>query len=348
MTSMTLMDSLRKPATLVPLLLLAFLALVPLAAGLADQPFYVAFFARIIIYAIAASALNVALGFGGLVSLGHALFLGMGAYSVAIPAFHGIDSGWVHLAVCVASCGLVGLFTGAISLRTTGIGFIMITLAFAQMGYFVFVSLKQYGGDDGTPVTATSRFFGQDLGQPVVVYGVAFVLLCLVLWWTARLRVSPFGMVLRGARQNPRRVNAVGFEARRYQLAAYVMSAVLCGIAGMLLANLTAFASPATLSWIISGDLIVMIVLGGMGTVFGPLLGAVAFLGAEEVLKMATEYWPAIFGLAIFLVALVRTPGLAGLLDKLGARKPLPEPQPHPAASSPSAAPANRVQGEHA
>ena len=336
---MALIDILRKPATLVPLLLLLLLALVPLAAGLADQPFYVAFFARIIIYAIAASALNVALGFGGLVSLGHALFLGMGAYSVAIPAYHGIDSGWVHLAVCVASCGLVGLFTGAISLRTTGIGFIMITLAFAQMGYFVFVSLKHYGGDDGTPITGTSRFFGQDLGRPLVVYGVAFVLLCLVLWWTARLRVSPFGMVLRGARQNPRRVNAVGFQARRYQLAAYVMSAVLCGIAGMLLANLTAFASPATLSWIISGDLIVMIVLGGLGTVFGPLLGAVAFLGAEEVLKMITEYWPAIFGLAIFMVALLRTAGLAGLLEKLGTRGP-----------QPGAAPVavNRVQGEHA
>lgn len=337
---MALFDIVRKPATLVPLLLLAVLALVPLAAGLADQPFYVAFFARIIIYAIAASALNVALGFGGLVSLGHALFLGMGAYSVAIPAYHGIDSGWVHLAVCVVACGLVGLFTGAVSLRTTGIGFIMITLAFAQMGYFVFVSLKQYGGDDGTPITATSRFFGQDLGQPLVVYGVALALLCLVLWWTARLRVSPFGMVLRGARRNPRRINAVGFEARRYQLAAYVVSAILCGLAGMLLANLTAFASPATLGWVVSGDLIVMIVLGGLGTVFGPLLGAVAFLGAEELLKMATEYWPAIFGLAIFLVALLRTAGLAGLLEKLGAPKPATAPAP--------ATPANRVLGEHA
>ena len=343
---MTHFEFLRKPATLLPLLLLGLLALVPFAASLADQPFYVVFFARIMIYAIAASALNVALGFGGLVSLGHALFLGMGAYSVAIPAYHGIDSGWVHLAVCVASCGVVGLFTGAISLRTTGIGFIMITLAFAQMGYFVFVSLKQYGGDDGTPITATSRFFGQDLGQPVVAYGVAFALLCLVLWWTARLRVSPFGMVLRGARQNARRINAVGFRAARYQLAAYVMSAILCGLAGMLLANLTAFASPATLSWIVSGDLIVMIVLGGLGTVFGPLLGAVAFMGAEELLKMATEFWPAIFGLVIFAVALLRTAGLAGLLEKLGARKPPPSAT--PAAPAAPAAPAGRVLGEHA
>ncbi|CAN7254731.1 branched-chain amino acid ABC transporter permease [Pseudoduganella sp. LjRoot289] len=345
----SILDSIRKPATLLPLLLLAALALVPFAASLADQPFYVVFFARIMIYAIAASALNVALGLGGLVSLGHALFLGLGAYSVAIPAYHGIDNGWVHLAVCVASCGAVGLLTGAISLRTTGIGFIMITLAFAQMGYFVFVSLKQYGGDDGTPVNATSRFFGYDLGQPATAYAVAFALLCVVLWWTARLRVAPFGMVLRGARQNARRINAVGFRAQRYQLAAYVVSAVLCGLAGMLLANLTAFASPATLSWIVSGDLIVMIVLGGLGTVFGPLLGAVAFMGAEELLKMVTEFWPAVFGLVIFVVALLRTVGLAGLLEKLAPRTPAPPsgPSASPGPAAPGA-PAARILGEHA
>jgi branched-chain amino acid transport system permease protein len=329
---MTSFETIRRPATLVPLLLLAGLAVVPVAAVMADQPFYIAFFARIIIYAIAASALNLALGFGGLVSLGHALFLGLGAYSVAIPAFHGIGNGWVHLAVCIVSCGLVGLLTGAISLRTSGIGFIMITLAFAQMGYFVFVSVKQYGGDDGTPIAATSQFFGQDLGQPLKVYAVAFVVLCLVIWWSARLRVAPFGMVLRGARQNARRINAIGFRSTRYQLTAYVMSAILCGIAGMLLANLTAFASPATLGWIVSGDLIVMIVLGGLGTVFGPFLGALVFLGAEELLKMVTEFWPAIFGLAIFLIALLRTAGLAGLLATL-SRRPAPpaETSAHPA-----------------
>lgn len=317
-------DTLRRPASLVPLLLLAALALVPVAATMADQPFYVAFFARILIYAIAASALNIALGFGGMVSLGHALFLGLGAYSVAIPAFHGIDNGWIHLAVCIVSCGVFGLLTGAISLRTSGIGFIMITLAFAQMGYFVFVSLKQYGGDDGASITATSRFFGQDLGRPMTAYIVAFGLLCLVMWWSARLRVSPFGMVLRGARQNKRRIDAIGLRSTRYQLAAYVMSAVLCGIAGMLLANLTGFASPANMGWIVSGDLIVMVVLGGLGSVAGPFLGALAFIGAEELLKMVTEFWPAIFGLAIFLIALLRTAGLAGMLEKLSRRRTAP------------------------
>lgn len=323
---MMVFDKLRRPSSLVPLLLLAALALVPVAATLADQPFYVAFFARILIYAIAASALNIALGYGGLVSLGHALFLGLGAYSVAIPAYHGIDNGWLHLAVCILSCGVVGLLTGAISLRTSGIGFIMITLAFAQMGYFVFVSLKQYGGDDGVSISATSRFFGQDLGRPMTAYIVAFALLCLVMWWSSRLRAAPFGMVLRGARQNRRRIDAIGLRSNRYQLAAYVMSAVLCGIAGMLLANLTGFASPATMSWIVSGDLIVIVVLGGLGTVAGPFLGALAFLGAEELLKMMTESWPAVFGLAIFLIGLMRTPGLAGMLEKLSHRRPVVPP----------------------
>ncbi|MFC4930934.1 branched-chain amino acid ABC transporter permease [Massilia sp. GCM10023247] len=321
-----MLDLLRKPGHFVPVLLLVLLASVPFAAQASGESFWIAFFARIVIYAIAATALNLALGFGGLVSLGHALFLGIGAYSVAIPSFYEIGNGWVHLAICVVVCALVGLLTGAVSLRTKGIGFIMITLAFAQMGYFVFVSLKQYGGDDGTPITYTSEFFGVNLGQAQPLYWVALAILCLLIWWSARLRVAPFGMVLRGARENARRVNAIGFQSSRYQLAAYVMSAVLCGIAGMLLANLTAFASPSTLSWIVSGDLIVMIVLGGLGTVFGPFLGALVFLGAEEVLKSITESWQAVFGLAIFLIALLRTPGIAGLLAKLGTRKPAPDP----------------------
>jgi branched-chain amino acid transport system permease protein len=310
-----------KPATLVPLLLLAALAAVPMLAQWTGEPFYLAFFARIMIYAIAASALNLALGFGGLVSLGHALFLGLGAYSVAIPAFYGIDNGWVHLLCCVLVCALVGLATGIACLRTTGIGFIMITLAFAQMGYFVFVSLKQYGGDDGTTIGATSKFFGADLGQAGTVYWVALAVLGVLLWWTARLRVSPFGMVLRGARQNARRINAIGLRSARYQLTAYVLSAVLCGVAGLLLANLTAFASPSTLTWMVSGDLIVMIVLGGLGTVFGPLVGAMAFLGLEEVLKMLTEYWMAVFGLCIVLISLLGKAGIVGLLDSLGVRR---------------------------
>jgi branched-chain amino acid transport system permease protein len=336
---MTRKPSMLRPSLLVPLLILAMLAAVPFVAIYLEQPFYVAFFARILIYALAATALNLALGYGGLVSLGHALFVGLGAYCVAIPASHGIESGWLHLLICVAVCAAIGLITGAVSLRTSGIAFIMITLAFAQMGYFVFVSLKNYGGDDGTPVTLTSKFFGFDLGNAYTLYVVAFVLLCLATWWMARLRISPFGMVLRGARQNARRINAIGLPSMKYQLSAYVLSAVMCGIAGMLLANLNAFASPATLSWIVSGDLIVMVVLGGMGSVFGPLLGAMAFLGLEEILKMFTEHWMAIFGPIIVLVALLGKAGIVGLLAGL-ERRPQAQDKtgaaPQPAVGEPS------------
>lgn len=311
------MKILRQPATLLPILLFIALAgLPPVAHAMADD-FLVAFFARVLIYAVAASALNIALGLGGMVSLGHALFIGLGMYSVALPASFGVTNGWLQLAICIGSCSLVGLVTGFISLRTSGIAFIMITLAFAQMGYFLFVSLKQFGGDDGMAVAAASEFFGFRLASPEAVYGVALVILLGLTLWVARLRNAPFGMTLRAGRQNARRVASIGLALPRYQLAAYVLSAVLCGVAGMLMANLNAYASPSSMSWIVSGDLIVMVVLGGMGTVFGPLLGALAFLGAEELLKAVTEHWMAVYGLLITVVPLLGKAGLVGVLEKL-------------------------------
>lgn len=309
-----------RAGTVVPLAIFLLFILVPVWGHFTDHTFYVAYFARILIYAIAVVALNLALGYGGLVSLGHALFMGLGAYSVALPAFYGIDNGWIHLLICLVSCALAGLITGAISLRTSGIGFIMITLAFAQMGYFLFVSLKQYGGDDGTSISNTSQFFGLDLGGVYEVYLVSLLILMLATWWMARVRAAPFGMVLRGARQNARRINAVGFPSNHYLLVSYVLSAMLCGVAGLLLANLNAFASPSTLSWIISGDLVVMLVLGGIGTVFGPMLGALAFLGLEEILKMFTDHWLAVFGLVIVFIGLLGKAGIAGFLDSFSRR----------------------------
>ncbi len=311
------MNLLLRANNLMPVILLAGLAVLPFAATAADDPFLTVFFARVLIYAVAATALHLVLGLGGMVSLGHALFLGVGMYSVALPVHFGIADGWVHLAVCVASCGMVGLLTGYISLRTSGIAFIMITLAFAQMGYFLLVSLKQFGGDDGLAIPAASRFFGFALDSAPAVYGVAFCLLVALTVWLGRLLKSPFGMTLRAGRQNPRRVASVGLALRRYQLTAYVLSAMLCGVAGMLLANLNAYASPSSLSWTVSGELIVMVVLGGMGSVFGPFLGALAFLGVEEVLKAITDHWMAIFGLLILGVALLGKAGIAGLLGRL-------------------------------
>lgn len=318
---MSIIKNIRNFSVTVPLVIFLLLALVPVWGYVTDHSFYVYFFARIIIYAIAVVALNLALGYGGLISLGHALFMGLGAYSVALPAFYGIDNGWVHLAICLAVCGVTGLITGWVSLRTSGIGFIMITLAFAQMGYFLFISLKQYGGDDGTTIAHTSQFFGLDLGGVYSLYVVSLVVLILSTWWMARIRKSPFGIVLRGAKQNARRINAVGFPAKNYLLVSYVLSAMLCGVAGLFLANLNAFASPSTLSWMISGDLVFMLVLGGTGTVFGPIFGALAFLGLEEVLKMFTEHWLAIFGLIIVFIGLLGKAGIAGFLDSISDHK---------------------------
>jgi branched-chain amino acid transport system permease protein len=309
-----------RPSRWIPVLLLAALAVVPALAAAFEQPFWTAFFARILIYAIAASALNLALGYGGLVSFGHALFLGIGAYAVGLCAHHGFGNGWVHLGVALVAAAVIGLLVGAISLRTSGMAFIMITLAFAQMGYFLLVSLKQYGGDDGLPVAATSRFGGFDLGSAATVCHVAWLVLVATTGWMARLRVAPFGMALRGTRQNARRVNAVGLQSQRLQLVAFVLSGMVCSVAGLLLANLNAFVSPSTLAWTVSGELIVMVVLGGIGTVFGPLLGALVFIGLEEVLKGVTEHWMAVFGPLIVLVALFGRRGIVGWLEALDRR----------------------------
>ncbi len=324
-----------RPSSWIPLLLLVALAAVPALAAAADQPFWIAFFARILIYAVAASALNLALGCGGLVSFGHALFLGVGAYAVGLSAHHGLASGWLHLGVALLAAALIGLVVGAISLRTSGMAFIMITLAFAQMGYFLLVSLKQYGGDDGLPVAATSRFGAFDLGSASAVYYAAWLVLVATTWWMARLRVAPFGMALRGARQNARRIDAIGLQARQLQLAAFVLSGMVCALAGVLLANLNAFVSPSTLAWTVSGELIVMVVIGGIGTVFGPLLGALVFLGLEEILKGLTEHWMAVFGPLIVLVALFGRRGIAGWLSPLD-RASTSTPTPPAAAAAPA------------
>jgi len=311
------MNTFMRSSAFLPLLLLAGFGSVPLVATAMEQPFWISFFARILIYAIAASALNLALGFGGLVSFGHALFMGLGSYAVALPAFHGVGSGWVHLAICVSGAAVVALAIGAISLRTTGMGFIMITLAFAQMGYFLLVSLKQYGGDDGLAVASTSRFGNLDLGATLPLYAAALAILVVVTWWMGKVRVAPFGMALRGARQNARRINAMGLQARRLQLIAFTVSGVICSLSGLLLANLNAYASPSTLAWTVSGELIVMVVLGGIGSVAGPVVGALVFLGVEEVLKSVTEHWMVIFGPMIVLMALMGRWGVIGMIDRL-------------------------------
>lgn len=302
--------------------LLVLLALVPLYANLASEPFLMTFTSRVLVFAIAAISLNMILGYGGMVSFGHALYIGLGAYCVGIMASHGVANGWLQLGVTLLACALVGLLTGLISLRTTGIAFIMITLAFAQMFYYLFVSLKPYGGDDGMSLETRSSFALFDLSSPITLYYVALLVVVSALYVSARTVDARFGMVLRGCRLNERRMNALGFATTRYKLLAYVWSCMLCGVSGLLYANLTGFTSPAYLAWTVSGELIVMVVLGGMGTVFGPLVGALTLLLSEEILKAITDHWMAVLGPLIVLVVLLAKRGLYGfLLDWDAARE---------------------------
>lgn len=314
----------RSPRVLLALAIGVGLLCVPLVSTWLGQSFYLSFATRIVIYAIAAGALNLILGYGGMVSLGHSMFLGLGAYVVGICGFHGMTNGWLQLGITLALTGVVAVATGLVSLRTRGIGFIMITLAFGQMFYFLTVSLKQYGGDDGLPIEQRSDFAPLPaLDGKIALYYVALAVLAALMYAVWRLVHGRFGYVLRGFQANERRMLAAGFPRLRYQLTAYVASAMACAVAGILLANLTAFASPSYLSWQMSGDLLLIAVLGGMGTVMGPLVGAFVLLVLEEMLSGYTQHWMAILGPIILLAALFASRGIwGGLTDALRERKP--------------------------
>jgi len=294
--------------------MLALAAVPPVAAAL-SQPFYLDLFTRIMIFAIAALSLDLILGYGGMVSFGHAAYLGIGAYAVGILSFYGIGDGFLHFAAAIAASAAVALFIGAVSLRTSGVYFIMITLAFSQMLYFLGVSLNVFGGDDGMTIRARSGFAGLlDLDNGNVLYYFVFAALLVFLVVGDRLTRSRFGMVIRGAKSNERRMVAIGFPTFRYKLAAFVISGAMCGTAGALLANQTLFVSPAIVQWTRSGEIMMMVILGGMGTLFGPVLGAAAFLILEDALSGMTAHWQAILGPILILVVLFAKRGIFGLL----------------------------------
>ena len=302
----------------VPLGLLAALALAPVYAALFDEPFIVSLLTRVVILALAASSLNLILGYGGMVSFGHAAYIGVGGYTVGILAYHDVVSGFVQWPLAVLFSALAALAIGALCLRTRGVYFIMITLAFAQMLYYLASGSFEYGGDDGLPINRRSAFAGLvDITDRTSFYYLCLTLLAAALYALHRLVGSRFGMALRGARSNERRMQAIGFPTFRYKLAAFVIAGAVCGLAGALLANHTDFISPDLMHWTRSGDLIVMVVLGGMGTPFGPLLGAFAFLAVEEALSRVTEYWQLAFGPLLVLVVLFGKGGLDGLLARL-------------------------------
>jgi branched-chain amino acid transport system permease protein len=305
------------------LICLAALAVVPVAAMAADAPFYVGLFARVMIFAIAALSLDLILGYGGLVSFGHAAYLGIGAYAVGILSFHGIANGFVHFAVALFAASGAAFVIGFVSLRTSGVYFIMITLAFSQMVYFLGVSLNQYGGDDGLNIRHHSDFGSLiDLDNPTVLYYFVLALLLLFLFLGSRIVRSRFGALLEGTRSNERRMIALGFPIFRYKLTAFVIAGAVCGIAGALFANLTLFVSPSIMHWTRSGEILMMVILGGIGTLFGPVLGAAAYLLLESVLSRWSEHWQAILGPCLILVVLFSKSGLLGLFARGGAPRP--------------------------
>jgi branched-chain amino acid transport system permease protein len=291
------------------------LGLLPLAAWLAAEPFYVGLFSRLMIVALAVLSLDLILGYGGMISFGHAAFLGVGAYIVGILAFHGVHSGWLQWPLAMLTAALMALIVGAISLATRGVYFIMITLAFGQMLYYAAQSLEKYGGDDGMTLWRRSEFSGLlDLANAYVFYYVVLGILlgCLFLSW--RLVHSRFGMVLQGIRDNERRMQALGFPTYRYKLTGFAMAGGMAGLAGALLANQTEFVSPSFLHWSRSGEMLFMVTLGGMGTLFGPVLGATAFLLLEEIITSYTAHWKIIFGPVLVLFVLCGRRGVYGLL----------------------------------
>ncbi|HLB13919.1 MAG TPA: branched-chain amino acid ABC transporter permease [Burkholderiales bacterium] len=294
---------------------LLLLAAVPPVAALLNQPFYLDLFRRIMIFAIAALSLNLILGYGGMISFGHAVFLGVGAYAVGVLSHHGIQSGYLQWPVAIVASALVALAIGAISVRTSGVYFIMITLAFSQMLYYLGISIEEYGGDDGMRLTVRSQFPGLvNLDDGTAFYYLVFGLLVFFMFLVQRLVNSRFGMVIRAAKSNEARTRAIGFSPYAYRLMAFVIAGAMCGVAGALLVNHTSYLTPEFMNWTRSGELMFMVILGGIGTTLGPVLGAAVLLLLEDFLSGWTVHWQIILGPLLVLAVLFAKRGLAGLL----------------------------------
>ncbi|SMX49131.1 branched-chain amino acid ABC transporter permease [Maliponia aquimaris] len=305
------------------------LVAVPLYALVVDEPFTITLATRAVILALAAVGLNIALGIGGLVSLGHAVFFGVGGYAMGILAFHaqtytpllevpftiaGTKSMPVIWLVAVIASALAALVIGLLSLRTSGVYFIMITLAFGQMFYYFAISWSTYGGEDGMSIYLRNGFPGLNTLVPIQFYGICLVALCLALAFHAVLARSPFGLALNAARQVPERARAVGLDPFRLRLVAFVISGAITGLAGALFADLNRFVSPSMFSWQLSGEFVVFIIIGGTARLFGPVVGAVLFVLLEHLLGGISDYWHIWFGLLLLLIVLFGRGGVIGLV----------------------------------
>lgn len=308
--------------------MLALLA-VPLWALWMDEPFTITLATKVAIFALAGVGLNLALGLGGLVSFGHAAFFGIGGYAMGILASHaqayaplaewpfliqGTKSMPVIWLVATISAGLAALAIGALSLRTTGVYFIMITLAFGQMLYYFAISWPAYGGEDGLLIYVRNGFPGLNTLDPIQFFLICYVILAIVLFLFARLAKSSFGLALNAARQNDERVQAVGIPPYRLRLVAFTISGAITGLSGALYADLNRFVSPTMLSWQTSGEIMVFIILGGVGRLYGPVAGAALFIMLEHFLGGLSDYWHIYLGALLLLVVLFARGGLIGLL----------------------------------
>ena len=294
---------------------LVFLGLLALPWGmrLIGQEFYVSFASRVLIMALAATSLNLVIGFGGMVSFGHAAFFGAGAYCVAVLAESGVTSAWLAWPAAIGVAGALALLVGAISLRTRGVYFIMITLAFAQMVFYLVVSLKTWGGDDGLPLLQRSTFGSFNLKDDNTFYFVALATLSGVLFMLDRIAHSRFGRVIQSIRENEVRMEALGYPVFSFKLVCFALGGALAGLAGALMANQAGLASPNLLHWMQSGILMVMIVIGGVGSVFGGVVGAVLLLVCEEAFVEITPHWQIGLGGILLAVVLWAPLGIAGL-----------------------------------
>lgn len=313
--------------------ILIFIGVAALALGAyaLDNTFIITLTTRVAILALAGVGLNIALGYGGMVSFGHAAFFGLGGYSMGILASHAQDyvplyEGWITIpgtdsmliiwAVAIVVSAIAAFFIGMLSIRTSGAYFIMVTLAFAQMLYHFAISWPKYGGEDGLAIYTRNSFPGLNTLDPIQFFIIVYAILSIVIFWTARMRNSPFGMVLNAVRQTPERVETVGVKPFNVRLVAFVISGMITGLAGALYADLNRFVSPEMFSWQLSGEIMIFVILGGVGRLFGPVAGAALFVFLEHLLGGLSDYWHIYLGLLLLLVVLFAKGGVIGLISK--------------------------------
>ncbi len=274
------------------LLIVIIFIFMPIYSSFINQPYINDIVAKIMVISIAALSLNLILGYAGMISLGHAVFLGIGGYSIGILNFYNIDNGWIQLLLCILCSGFLGFIIGSLSIRTTGVYFIMITLAFAQMIYFFFVSLEALGGDDGMNISR-SYFHLIDINEDINLYYLICIIFIISLFSIVKIVRSRFGITIQAIKSNEDRAKSLGVNVFKFKISAFVIASIICGLAGFLYANLNEYIAPNIMHWSRSGELIIIVIIGGIGTLYGPIFGTAAFVLLEEYLpQLLDNFFP--------------------------------------------------------